>query len=145
MPELRLKPSSETDIHKIVRIYQDEISASWKYEDFEKKRLETNHRMYSVFFGNNCIGFLIFQIILPEADLLNIAIDKEYQSKGYGARVLKNAIDLMKRSGVQKIFLEVRATSPAVRFYENNGFKKIDIRKNYYEKSEDALIMNYLI
>jgi len=142
---LSLRISTKDDIEIIHSIYQSEIGSSWTYDDFDKKRTDTHHRIYSICINEACIGFIILQVILPEADLLNIAIHKDFQSKGYGTEVLKNITDLMKRSGVQKIFLEVRAQSAAVCFYERNGFKKIDTRKKYYNNIEDAIIMQYLV
>lgn len=82
---------------------------------------------------------------MPEADLLNIAIHKNYQGKGFGTQAIRAVCDLMKRNGVQKIFLEVRSGTPAVKFYEKNEFKKIDLRKKYYDNIEDTVIMQYVV
>ena len=44
---------------------------------------------------------------------------------------------------VKKVFLEVRSkNTSAIRLYENYGFKKIGIRREYYNNpTDDALLM----
>ena len=79
-------------------------------------------------------GFAIQSIAIDESHLLNIGIKKKYR-----------IILFSKVMGCRKIFLEVRISNiRAIKLYEKEGFRKVDIRKNYYklrEGREDALIM----
>ena len=44
--------------------------------------------------------------------------------------------------GIEKIFLEVRASNtPARNLYIQNGYNEISIRKKYYSDNEDAIVM----
>jgi [ribosomal protein S18]-alanine N-acetyltransferase len=91
------------------------------------------------------LGFCILQPVLDEANLLLMAVHPKMQGQGLGYRLLEQSMELLKNEPVQ-IFLEVRETNiAAVKLYEKSGFHQIDLRKNYYPKSdgtrEHAIIM----
>lgn len=91
------------------------------------------------------LGFCILQPVLDEANLLLMAVHPKMQGQGLGYRLLEQSMALLKNEPVQ-IFLEVRETNiAAVKLYEKSGFHQIDLRKNYYPKSdgtrEHAIIM----
>ncbi len=90
-------------------------------------------------------AFAITQIVLDEATLFNIAVDPDYQRRGFGRALLEYLIDELEKRGVVTLWLEVRASNaPAIALYENLGFNEATIRKNYYpsaEGREDAIIM----
>ena len=65
--------------------------------------------------------------------------------KGLGYQLLEHSIAGLKNRPVQ-IFLEVRESNlAAIALYEKSGFHQIDLRKNYYPKTdgtrEHAIIM----
>lgn len=90
-------------------------------------------------------AFAITQIVLDEATLFNIAVDPDYQRRGFGRALLEYLIDELEKRGVVTLWLEVRASNvPAIALYESLGFNEATIRKNYYpsaEGREDAIIM----
>lgn len=91
------------------------------------------------------IAFCLMQPVLDEANLLLMAVHPDYQGKGFGAEILKDAIQRLGENCVQ-IFLEVRESNrAAIALYEKVGFHQIDMRKNYYPKpeggKEHAIIM----
>ena len=76
--------------------------------------------------------------------LLNFAISKEYQKRGYGTRFLYFFLyHLLKSSGINNVILEVRESNKiALKLYKKFGFTIIDKRIGYYQSpQEDALIM----
>lgn len=93
----------------------------------------------------NPIGFMINQIILDECHLLTICVHPELQGKGIARTALTWLINLLREKQITAMFLEVGVLNPAaIKLYENLGFKKVRIRKNYYESdsgAEDAMVM----
>lgn len=93
----------------------------------------------------NIIGFAISQFILDEATLFNIAIDPEFQGKGYGKQLLLELFEQLKQKGIATVWLEVRESNPARKLYDSLGFNEVDIRKNYYPTPdggrENAVVM----
>ena len=72
-----------------------------------------------------------------------MAVDLSERRQGIGKALIKELLIIADQQKLNRIFLEVRMSNEAaIRLYEGVGFKKIDCRKNYYEKPrEDAWIM----
>ncbi len=89
------------------------------------------------------IGFLITQRCLNEVSILNLAVDKKYQNNGFGKKITSQYLSLLPTNSV--VFLEVNKNNfIAQKVYAALNFEKVDHRKNYYNNSEDALIMRYV-
>ena len=94
-------------------------------------------------FKKKIIGFLIEQRYQNEANILNVAVDKKYQNNGFGKKILSQYLSILPKNSV--VFLEVNKNNfIAKKIYTSLNFEKIDSRKNYYNYSEDALIMRYI-
>ncbi len=93
------------------------------------------------------IGFIILWLIIDECHLANIAIDPDYRHRGYGQRLIDEAISFAKENHCVKVMLEVRKSNiDAIKLYEKNHFINVGIRKEYYHdgfmKTEDAILMD---
>lgn len=77
-------------------------------------------------------GFALARQILDEAELLLFAIAPGWRRKGLGARLLLKSLDDMKKSGVNRVMLEMRRGNPAEYLYRGAGFIPIGIRPKYY-------------
>lgn len=62
---------------------------------------------------------------------LGIALEPEYQHKGYGGPLMQAALDAARRSSYTQVSLTVHPQNPARRMYERCGFQKIAVRNNY--------------
>lgn len=97
------------------------------------------------------VAFTICHCVLDEATLFNIAVDPQFQGKGYGKRLLQALILQLQQNNIQTLWLEVRESNlTAQKLYESLGFNQVTIRKNYYPtpdgKRENAVVMAlYLI
>ncbi|MBS0876811.1 MULTISPECIES: ribosomal protein S18-alanine N-acetyltransferase [unclassified Tatumella] len=90
-------------------------------------------------------GFAITQIVLDEASLFNIAVDPDFQRRGYARQLLEHLINELAARGVLTLWLEVRESNlPAIALYEQLGFNQVSLRPRYYPTAtgrEDALLM----
>ncbi len=88
------------------------------------------------------LGYIGSQTVMPETDIMNVAVLPEYRKQGIGKKLIEELILLLKHQGVSKITLEVRASNePAISLYEKIGFSPIGRRPGYYRHpKEDALI-----
>ena len=92
--------------------------------------------------GKKIIGFLIEQRCDNEINLLNVAIDKPFQNKGIGKKLINHYLNIIPANS--SVFLEVnKANIIARKIYADLNFKNIGMRKNYYNDGGDALIMKY--
>ena len=90
--------------------------------------------------NNKVIGFIQIEKHFEITDIINIAVDENYQNKGIATEL----IEFIKNDVEEKIMLEVRSRNEAaIKTYEKNGFKVINIRKKYYG-DDDAIIMEWV-
>lgn len=64
------------------------------------------------------------------AEIMNIAIQKEYQAQGLGTRLIQHV--LQSYLSYQICVGTPTVADPQIRFYERNGFRRAFVRKDYY-------------
>ena len=80
------------------------------------------------------LGFLIFDDIYDRYEIEFIGVLEEYRNKGIGSK-------LMEYLNNKNVSLEVDVNNTnAIKLYEKYGFKKVSVRKNYYQ-GHDAYLM----
>ena len=116
-------------IDEIQKMYDHEIlSISSIEEDFKSN----TYYYISAFLEDKLVGFAGMSILVDHADILGIAVDKDYARQNIASKMLSHIIEVCKRMDLDNIFLEVRASNnAAISLYEKFGFKKISVRKNY--------------
>ncbi len=138
----RLRPAIDDDIASLVNIERDVSPFPWNEKQFAESLQK--HRSYVLCKGNRVVGFLIFNQVVDEAELLNIAVKSSFQGEGLGACLLDYFLAEVSASTVSA-FLEVRVSNfPAIALYEGRGFRHVGERKAYYHGDngrEDAWIM----
>ena len=83
------------------------------------------------------IGYIYYSDIYDRAEINQFEIDLIHRNCGKGKKLLKKLIETVDKD----ITLEVRIDNyPAIKVYEDNGFKQSAIRKGYY-KGIDGLLM----
>lgn len=121
---IKLKKESDVDNEKVIKLR--------KKNNTEKKIL----------------GYIVFYGTIENTDIFEIAIKKEYQGQSFGEKLLKESMeDIVKKNingnfSKNKFMLEVNEKNvKALKLYEKIGFERISIRKNYYGRNENAMIM----
>ena len=114
------------------------------HENF-KLELDTFSKIDILEDNNKIIGFIIYSIIYERAEIVDIIIDAEYRKKGYGNKLLNNAINKIEESNCHNISLEVNCNNEsAINLYKKNGFQIISTRKNYYNGIDGYLMVKEL-
>lgn len=90
------------------------------------------------------LGFAVLRV-LDVADILRISVARDSRRRGIGRKLLDHMLKATSEDGADSVFLEVRASNiPAIRMYEQAGFRTTEIKKGYYDAPrEDAVVMNY--
>lgn len=117
----------------------------WTRGNFDDS-LKAGHSVWVLRQGGALIGFSVVMSVIDEAHLLNIGVGATHQGQGFGARLLRNAMEAARLGGAARLFLEVRPSNEqAVSLYRHFGFRQIGIRKGYYPAvigREDALVFD---
>ena len=111
----------------------------------EDYNLLTSNNMYYGYVleeNDNIIGFLSFIFDGENIDILYFLIDKAYEGKGYGTKLLNDTLNLIFKDCAKSCTLDVRKSNlRAINVYNKLGFKEIYVRKAYYNDGEDDIVM----
>lgn len=138
-------PMNERDLDAVAALESTLQVFPWSRGNFADS-LSAGYSVWVLRLGGDLIGFSVVMSVIDEAHLLTIGVCKRYQGQGYGARLLRHAMESARLGGAHKLFLEVRPSNErAVELYRHFGFKQIGTRKGYYPAvvgREDALIFD---
>lgn len=97
--------------------------------------------------GDNGVdGYILSSVVLDEANLDRIAVKKDKRNNQIGKKLIMALEDALVKKGISSIFLEVRVSNAvAISLYEKMGFERINVRKKYYENTEDAIVMKKVL
>lgn len=131
------------DLSQVLAIEEENFSVPWTETGFFTFFIREDAVFLVAESEGELVGFCGALVVLDEADILNVAVKVSRQGKGIGKLLIENLIDKMQKAGVTAVHLEVRESNQrAISLYERMGFKKISIRKGYYEApTEDGIIM----
>ncbi len=90
-------------------------------------------------------GYGVLSVAAGEAHILNICVDPQYRSRGYGEKLLDELLFRARSASVRQVFLEVRPSNDrAIALYQKKGFHQVANRPAYYqahEGREDAAVL----
>ena len=138
-----IRPMTEEDLLQVETIEQESFSLPWSFDAF-KSTLDREDTLYLVAEEESVIlGYCGMYISFDEGEIPNVAVKKEFRSRGIGEVMMNELLSRAGERGVCSAFLEVRKSNEAAkRLYEKLGFQVAGIRKNFYEfPKEDAVIM----
>jgi ribosomal-protein-alanine N-acetyltransferase len=95
--------------------------------------------------GEDVVGFALARVVAGEAELLLLAVKRDGQRNGIGAKLLDRFALIARNRGAERLHLEVRDGNHAIKLYSNAGFSEVGRRKQYYRGSDgqvyDALTL----
>ena len=101
---------------------------------------KTENRIWVYELNRIIIGFIIDLRYANEVNILNIAIGKSFQNKGYGSKMVYNYLNRLPRKCI--VLLEVKKNNyKALKIYYKLNFQKLNTRKAYYNDGTDAVNM----
>lgn len=151
----RIRPVEASHIADLIRIAAETNLSAWTAQNYLDELQITDSIMLRLESGTNeTVGFIVGRIVPGgiieaeiDSEIYNVAIVESEQKKGRGQRLFDAFVVKCREIGVGNIWLEVRASNQkAIRFYEQNGFERVQSRNNFYENPrEHALLMKLLL
>ena len=93
------------------------------------------------------VAMMVYRVAFEQVDVLTLAVLPAWRKQGIAKFLVEKMLENCKELGARKILLEVEiGNEPALKLYENIGFKHIGRRKLYYQQPDgsftDALVMS---
>ena len=137
-------PMSIKDLNKIYDLELESYDFPWTKEILRDCILY-KYDSFSVFFGENLVGYVIAKITYLETHVLNLTVKKNFRKKGIGKSLIELIISEARLRNSENIILEVRISNiEAQSLYKKLDFQIIGTRTNYYESEnsrEDAYVL----
>ena len=123
--------------------FETEFDEFWNIdtlkEDFEKD----NSTYFVAKLKNEIVGFAGMKKVCDEIEIMNIVTKVSKRHLGIGTKLLDRLISEAKAQGAKVINLEVNENNTnAIKLYEKFNFKRIGLRKKYYNNTDDAILMS---
>jgi ribosomal-protein-alanine N-acetyltransferase len=137
----QFQPADESAISEILQHAHE--AAHWPPQSYAKLAQSHGGIVLVCEAGAHVAGFIAARQAADEAEILNVAVRRDFRRKGVASALLLAAFDTFRRSSIARVFLELRESNQAARaLYERHGFVLAGRRKLYYrDPPEDALGM----
>lgn len=133
------------DVDDLSNIEQAATAYPWSREQFASG-LAAKEFGWGVEVDGLLVGFAIFNSVLDEVTLLDIAVHPDWQRRGLAKRLLAATLPELPKRNASRCLLEVRVSNvAAVALYKSLGFDEDGYRRNYYpthDGRENALLMS---
>jgi len=134
----------------------EDFDGFWNFKTLKNELINENSK-YIIAKNdlNEILGFAGVWKAVDDVHITNIVVRKKLRKQGIGSILLEKLIKISKdynlhvdeqcsslHNKINSITLEVNyKNTSAIKLYSKYGFKKVGIRKNYYNNTEDAIIM----
>ena len=122
------------DIPQIAELERICFSDPWSEQVLRDSLDNALYRFVAVKDGARVLGYAGMFLTIPEAQIANIAVAPDARRQGLGRLLLRGLVSEAAQAGAEVVFLEVREhNAGAIALYEQEGFVRIGMRKNYYD------------
>lgn len=150
---MMVRNMTEDDVKEVAAIEAASFSQPWSEKGFFDA-LAMRDTLFLVaeeqsageqFATKKLAGYIGMYVSFDEGEITNVAVREELRGGGIGKWLVMAMQECAKERGVTTILLEVRqSNAPAIGAYEACGFKKIGVRKGFYNfPKEDADLMQW--
>src|SRR4249919_2067074 len=142
-----IRPACEADIPLIHRMEQACFSDPWEVESIAAALTMPHMQAWVAEQGEGTarelVGYVIGLFMTGESEVADLAVEPSLRGRGIGGMLLDQLLSHSRSQGVEKVFLEVRASNSAAQaLYESRGFLEVGRRRAYYRNPvEDALLL----
>jgi len=142
---LLLSPMQSTDLDAVMEIERRSFPQPWSPGLFLHE-LKVPFSRTTVARQQNgssdILGYVCRWHVGDEVHILNLAVHPEQRRSGIARLLVEQVVNEADARGAQMITLEVRrGNEPAIALYQSFGFRETGVRRNYYARGEDAIVM----
>lgn len=137
--EVNIRALTTADAQAVLDIHGQSFAEAWQNID---SLLHLHSTVGWIAFDINVpIGFILWQLVKGEADVLSFAVLAAYRKQGVGQKLYSISEQTFLTQGIMQLHLEVAQTNKgAIQFYQKQGFVRTGMRKNYYSNNNQRVI-----
>lgn len=142
MDNVKIYKMTIADLDTISDILFSDFDDFWNVSTLKSELQNPNSQYIIAKLNNEIVGFGGIWKAVDDIHITDIVVKKNFRGQKIGSILLEQLISLAKKQNITSITLEVNSTNiPAQNLYEKFGFKKVGLRKKYYNNIDDAIIM----
>jgi len=144
---LHIEPAEARDADAVAKLHAASFYRGWPRQDIEAYLLDPDTpTLVACDARRKVAGFAMLRLLGDDAELMTIAVEPKYRSKGVATALLRACFEDLLMTPSKRMILEVAADNPAaIKLYSRLGFTKISERKGYYARPDGqpatALVM----
>jgi len=143
-PPVTIRDMAHDDLAMVSDIERRSYEFPWSHGVF-RDCLLAGYRSSVLIRDDRVAGYGILSIAAGEAHILNLCVNPEFRSMGYGEQLLDRMLAQARSASVREVFLEVRPSNKmALALYRKRGFFQVANRPAYYQSHqgrEDAAVL----
>jgi ribosomal-protein-alanine N-acetyltransferase len=150
-PEILLRRAEVGDCDALAEIHCSAFRRGWSDAEFEALLVQPATHAFiahyrNAFGGQRPAGFILYRLVVEEAEVLSIAVAPQLRRRGIGRKLLQEALKHLYSEGAHGIYLEVEDSNPAaIALYRGMEFRESGKRSGYYVQGREhpgaALVM----
>ena len=144
---LHIEPAQPRDADAVAKLHAQSFFRGWPRQDIESYIIDPDTpTLVACDAKHKLAGFAMLRILGDDVELMTIAVEPKFRSKGLGNALLRACFEDLRMTPVKRMVLEVAADNPAaIKLYQQLGFQKLSERKGYYARPDGqpatALVM----
>jgi len=137
-----LSPPAARDAASLAALHTASFSRGWSESEFEQLLTDRSVVADRATSGRRNVGFIISRRAADEAEILSVAVTRNWQGRGLARRLLDLHLRRLAGLRLRAVFLEVEEQNvPARRLYARAGFREVGRRAGYYSGGKSALVL----
>lgn len=141
MDNVQIYKMTMSDLDAISDTLFSDFDDFWTISTLKNELQNPNSQYIIAKLNNEIVGFGGIWKAVDDIHITDIVVKKIFRRQNIGSIILKQLISLAEKQNITSITLEVNSINiPAQKLYEKIGFKKVGLRKKYYNNTDDAII-----
>lgn len=143
--KIQISNMSMDDIESLSDKLNSDFDDFWNIDNLKHDFLNPNSTYFVAKLDDKIVGFAGLLKICDEANIMNIVTKIDKRNLGIGSKLLNELISSAKKQNCNSITLEVNEKNyQAIHLYKKFNFKRIGLRKKYYNNTDNAIIMSII-
>lgn len=136
-----VRKAKQSDLAALLLLEQLSFPDPWSEAGMKEELTLPRAHYFVAEEDGKVVGFAGFWHMLTEAEIMKVCVHPDFRRHGAASALLCEVYKCAKALGAEDVILEVRAgNAPARALYEKEGFCAYNVRKNYYQQKEDAVL-----